>query len=152
MQFRNTKSSRRQRASTVNEVQGGLALISSAPACRQSPAPLLISNNGLFPMVACSIPMSPSFKVPNLIHFAFHRLLLLSGKFGLSGIAQDIISPDTTIASCPFSLIIHAERALHALTTILGESTLSDLQSWSERQLICTYICFHWIMSDSRCV
>ncbi|KAG1735121.1 uncharacterized protein EDB91DRAFT_569942 [Suillus paluster] len=80
----------------------------------------------------------------------FHPLVSLSqGKFGLSAIAQNTISADTTIVSCPSSLIIDVKRALHALSALLGDSTLVGLQSWSERQLICTYICFHWIFSDS---
>ncbi|KAG0700717.1 hypothetical protein DFH29DRAFT_607381 [Suillus ampliporus] len=80
----------------------------------------------------------------------FHPLVSLSqGKFGLSAVAQDTINVDTTIVSCPFSLVIDMERALHALIALLGNSTFVDLQSWSERQLICTYICFHWIFSDS---
>jgi hypothetical protein len=102
-------------------------------------------------MAVFSIRLSLSPKVLDLYHFAFHRLFpLLTGKFGLSAIAQDTINTDTTVVSCPFSLVIDIECALHALNALLGESTLIDLQSWSERQLICTYICFHWIISDSR--
>ncbi|OAX44572.1 SET domain-containing protein [Rhizopogon vinicolor AM-OR11-026] len=73
-------------------------------------------------------------------------------KFGLSAIAQDTINTDTTIVSCPLSLVIDVQRALHALTALLGESTSIRLQSWSERQLICTYICFHWIIPDSSLI
>jgi hypothetical protein len=79
-----------------------------------------------------------------------HPLVSLSqGKFGLSAIAQDNIDADATIVSCPFSLAIDVECSLHALTALFGESSLIDLQSWSERQLICTYICLHWIFPDS---
>ncbi|KAG1803172.1 uncharacterized protein BJ212DRAFT_1396542 [Suillus subaureus] len=79
-----------------------------------------------------------------------HPFVSLSqGKFGLSAIAQDTIDADTTIVSCPFSLAIDLECSLHALTALFGESSLVDLQSWSERQLICTYICLHWIFPDS---
>jgi hypothetical protein len=69
----------------------------------------------------------------------FHRQV----KFGLSAIAQDTTDVDTTIVSCLFSLVIDLECSLHALTALFGDSTLADLQSWSERQLICTYICLH---------
>ncbi|KAG1865954.1 hypothetical protein F4604DRAFT_1779578 [Suillus subluteus] len=79
-----------------------------------------------------------------------HPFVSLSqGKFGLSAIAQDTIDADTTIVSCPFSLAIDLECSLHALTALFGDATLVDLQSWSERQLICTYICLHWIFPDS---
>ncbi|KAG1764084.1 hypothetical protein EV702DRAFT_919724, partial [Suillus placidus] len=70
-----------------------------------------------------------------------------SGIFGLS---EDTVDADTTIISCPFSLAIDMECSLHALTALFGESALVDLQSWLERQLICTYICLHWIFPDSR--
>ncbi|KAG1744373.1 hypothetical protein EDB19DRAFT_1927298 [Suillus lakei] len=83
----------------------------------------------------------------------FHPLVSLSqDKFGLSAIAQDTIDADTTIVSCPFSLAVDVECSLHALTALFGESTLIDLQSWSERQLICTYICLHWIFPDSSSI
>ncbi|KAG2369168.1 SET domain-containing protein [Suillus spraguei] len=79
-----------------------------------------------------------------------HPFVSLSqGKFGLSAIAQDTIHADTTIVSCPFSLAIDVECSMHALTVLFGESSLVDLQSWSERQLICTYICLHWVFPDS---
>ncbi|KAG1888643.1 hypothetical protein F4604DRAFT_1714160 [Suillus subluteus] len=71
-------------------------------------------------------------------------------KFRLSAIAQYTIDVDTTIVSCPFSLAIDVECALYALTALFGKSSLVDLQSWSERQLICIYICLHWIFPDSR--
>ncbi|KAG1736280.1 hypothetical protein EDD22DRAFT_787526, partial [Suillus occidentalis] len=61
------------------------------------------------------------------------------------------IDTDTTIVSCPFSLAIDVECLLHALTALFGKSTLVDLQSWLERQLICTYNCLHWMFPDSRC-
>lgn len=78
-----------------------------------------------------------------------HPFVSLSqDKFGLSAIAQDTIDADSTIVSCPFSLAIDLECSLHALTALFGDSTLVDLQSWSERQLICTYICLHWIFPD----
>ncbi|KAG1838629.1 hypothetical protein DFJ58DRAFT_813464, partial [Suillus subalutaceus] len=70
-------------------------------------------------------------------------------KFGLSVIAQDTIDADTTIVSCQFSLAIDVECALYALTVLFGESSLVDLQSWSKRQLICTYICLHWVFPNS---
>ncbi|KIK34317.1 hypothetical protein CY34DRAFT_98234, partial [Suillus luteus UH-Slu-Lm8-n1] len=82
--------------------------------------------------------------------YAYYRLLSLSGKFGLSTIAQDTIDTDTTIVSCPFSLAIDVECSLHALTALFDESTLVDLQSWLERQLICTYNCLHWMFPDLR--
>ncbi|KAG1894932.1 uncharacterized protein F5891DRAFT_1060476 [Suillus fuscotomentosus] len=81
--------------------------------------------------------------------FIHPSVSLSQDKFGLSAIAQDAIDADTTIVSCPFSLAIDVECSLRALTALFGESTLVDLQSWSERQLICTYLCLHWIFPDS---
>ncbi|KIJ60469.1 hypothetical protein HYDPIDRAFT_98705 [Hydnomerulius pinastri MD-312] len=59
---------------------------------------------------------------------------------------------DTTIVTCPFSLIITKDASLRALGTLLGHGTesQSSLETWSERQLICCYICFHWFFSESR--
>ncbi|KAG2080360.1 uncharacterized protein F5147DRAFT_813187 [Suillus discolor] len=74
---------------------------------------------------------------------------LSQAKFGLSAIAQDAIDADTTIVSCPCLLAIDVECSLHALTALFGELTLVDLQSWSERQLICTDLCLHCIFPDS---
>ncbi|KAG2126885.1 uncharacterized protein EDB93DRAFT_245824 [Suillus bovinus] len=82
--------------------------------------------------------------------FIHPSVSLSQGKFGLSAIAQDTIDADTTIVSCPFSLAIDVECSLHALTALFGEPTLLGLRSWSERQLICTYICLHWIFPESQ--
>ncbi|KAG1893559.1 uncharacterized protein F5891DRAFT_1258595 [Suillus fuscotomentosus] len=40
-------------------------------------------------------------------------------------------------------------RAPRFTQALFGESTLVDLQSWLERQLICTYICLYWMFPDS---
>ncbi|KAG1851860.1 hypothetical protein DFJ58DRAFT_792052, partial [Suillus subalutaceus] len=73
------------------------------------------------------------------IHLLVSFLCLHHHANSDSAITQNTIDADTTTVSCPFSLAIDVE-------SLLGESSLVDLQSWSERQLICT---LHWIFPNS---
>ncbi|CCM00966.1 uncharacterized protein FIBRA_03014 [Fibroporia radiculosa] len=68
-------------------------------------------------------------------------------RSGYSVIASQDLRSDTTVVSCPFSLAITPEVSKNALTTLLGPTFTG--QSWSERQLICSYICMHWILDPS---
>jgi hypothetical protein len=77
----------------------------------------------------------------------------MADQFGLSVIAVQDIPADETIVSIPFSLAITPEVARAALQSIRQSCNISlnyddftnNLAGWSERQLICTYICLHWI-------
>ncbi|KAJ7639117.1 SET domain protein [Roridomyces roridus] len=66
---------------------------------------------------------------------------------GFSVVASQDLPPDSKIASCPFQLVVTKDSALVALRTMLGDAT--PLQSWSPRQLISSYLCFHWIIADN---
>jgi hypothetical protein len=100
-------------------------------------AVLLSSDDGSLLMAVSFTRSSLCPKVLDLTHKTlwilstvyFHRQV----KFGLSAIAQDTTDVDTTIVSCLFSLVIDLECSLHALTALFGDSTLADLQSWSEK-------------------
>src|ERR1700731_655853 len=61
------------------------------------------------------------------------------------------LPPDTKLVSCPFSLAITPEVAVKALR-LLGIISTDQEPSWTEKQLICSYICLHWILGDSRYV
>ena len=54
--------------------------------------------------------------------------------------------------SCPFSLAITPDVSRKALISVLGSSASSALDIWSERELICSYLCLHWILGDARYV
>ncbi|KAH7924334.1 SET domain-containing protein [Leucogyrophana mollusca] len=76
---------------------------------------------------------------------------LAEGAFGISAIAQETVPADTTIVSCPFSLAITRDVALRAIVVLMGEVSQagSILEDWSERQLICSYVCFHWLFPET---
>jgi hypothetical protein len=65
---------------------------------------------------------------------------------GLSVYAQDNIPADSQIISCPFSLAITPELTKLALSTLLKSPPA--LAKWTERQLICTYLCLHWVLGE----
>ncbi|KAH7909991.1 hypothetical protein BJ138DRAFT_1153968 [Hygrophoropsis aurantiaca] len=73
---------------------------------------------------------------------------LVEDSCGISVIAQDIVPADTNIVSCPFSLAITRDISLEALYALMGEAFKTDLENLSERQLICIYICFHWVFPE----
>ncbi|KAH9915320.1 SET domain-containing protein [Fomitopsis serialis] len=72
-----------------------------------------------------------------------------AGPSGYSVIAGQDILPGTTVVSCPFKLAITPEVSRQALISVLTSTDLSPLDTWSERQLICSYICLHWILGES---
>ncbi|KIJ07596.1 hypothetical protein PAXINDRAFT_164574 [Paxillus involutus ATCC 200175] len=74
-------------------------------------------------------------------------VLQLEGPFGTSVLAPKF-DKDVTIVTCPFSLIITRDASLQALRTLLGPQSHLLLDTWSERQLICSYICFHHLFSE----
>ncbi|KAJ6583765.1 hypothetical protein B0H10DRAFT_2096353 [Mycena sp. CBHHK59/15] len=67
---------------------------------------------------------------------------------GFSVVASENLPPDTSVVSCPFTLAITKNVALYALSVLLGSAASSLLVTWSERQLISSYLCFHWIVGD----
>ncbi|EPS95499.1 hypothetical protein FOMPIDRAFT_1062699 [Fomitopsis schrenkii] len=71
-----------------------------------------------------------------------------SGIFGCSAVAAKDIPSEETVVSCPFSLAITPNVSLTALVSGFGSSASPALNTWSERQLICSYICLHWILGD----
>jgi hypothetical protein len=66
---------------------------------------------------------------------------------GNVAVAAENIPADTTIVACPFSLVITEELAQKNLSKLFSTD---DIIGWTERQWISTYICFHWIHSDSN--
>ncbi|KAF7355622.1 SET domain-containing protein [Mycena sanguinolenta] len=68
---------------------------------------------------------------------------------GFSVVASENLPADSKIVSCPFALVITKDLALGSLSTLL-HSTARDLANWSERQLISTYLSFHWIIGDDE--
>ncbi|KAH7882159.1 hypothetical protein F5I97DRAFT_1817676 [Phlebopus sp. FC_14] len=74
---------------------------------------------------------------------------LTQGPFGISAFAQTALDQDTTIVTCPFSLIVTKEMSLRALRDLLGQRAEHVLETWSERQLICCYLCFHWLVDGT---
>ncbi|KAF8130332.1 hypothetical protein EV363DRAFT_1219306, partial [Boletus edulis] len=80
---------------------------------------------------------------------SFHPSVVLKtqGPFGISVLAPRI-DEDTTIVTCPFSLIITKHTSLQALKTLLGNDAHASLDTWSERQLICSYLCFHQLCPE----
>lgn len=66
---------------------------------------------------------------------------------GYKIIAGKEIPADTTVATCPFSSTITKELATRAILPILKIEEMPS--EWTERQLICTYICLHWVFEAS---
>ncbi|KAI0668916.1 hypothetical protein C8Q78DRAFT_954903, partial [Trametes maxima] len=68
---------------------------------------------------------------------------------GFNVVAGKDVPPDATIVAIPFSLAITPELSKAALREIFrgGESGDTDnLDDLSERELVCTYLCMHWIV------
>lgn len=62
---------------------------------------------------------------------------------GYKVIAEKDIPGDTTIVTCPFGMIVTKEVATRAILSVLKTKEVPS--EWTERQLICTYICLHWV-------
>lgn len=75
-------------------------------------------------------------------------IAVFAGPCGISVLAPRL-DEDTTIVTCPFSLIITKHAASQALETLLGHPSLD---AWSERQLICSYLCFHRLCPEQRSI
>ncbi|KAL4249755.1 hypothetical protein ABKN59_006528 [Abortiporus biennis] len=69
--------------------------------------------------------------------------------YGFSVIAQNTIAKDTPVVSCPFSLAITPTVARTSLQHIFGQGEVDAFEKWSERQLICTYLCLHILLDES---
>ncbi|VDC06653.1 unnamed protein product [Peniophora sp. CBMAI 1063] len=66
---------------------------------------------------------------------------------GYSITTSEVLEPDAIVASCPFSLAVTPALSRSALSALLdGDDVLKD---WTERQLVCCYIAFHWIVDVS---
>ncbi|EIW76691.1 SET domain-containing protein [Coniophora puteana RWD-64-598 SS2] len=70
-----------------------------------------------------------------------------SGESGCSAIAQANLPPDVSVATIPASLVVTPSLARGAIYSLTSSHSL---ESWSERQLICTYICLHWLYPDEN--
>ncbi|EKM79884.1 hypothetical protein AGABI1DRAFT_119942 [Agaricus bisporus var. burnettii JB137-S8] len=62
-------------------------------------------------------------------------------------VATEDIPTNATIITCPFSIAITEELAKRNLSNFFSADSLVD---WTEKQWISTYICLHWILSDSK--
>ncbi|KAJ6466689.1 hypothetical protein C8R47DRAFT_1153337 [Mycena vitilis] len=67
---------------------------------------------------------------------------------GFCVIASEDLPADSKIVSCPFTLAVTKTVALQALSVLLGSTT--DFTGWCERQLISSYLSFHWIIGDDK--
>lgn len=84
-------------------------------------------------------PLIPSIALP-LADLVFSPHL---DAFGYKVIAEKEIPADTTIITCPFRLAVTRELVTRAILPILKIDEIPP--GWTERQLICTYICLHWV-------
>ncbi|KAI0698478.1 SET domain-containing protein [Cytidiella melzeri] len=66
---------------------------------------------------------------------------------GFNIVARNTIDKDTSVVTCPFSLAVTPQLAKEALIGIFEGAGF--LHKWSERQLVCTYICMHWILKGT---
>jgi len=62
---------------------------------------------------------------------------------GYKIVADKEIPIDTTIVTCPFGLVITKELATRAVLAVLKTNDVPS--EWTERQLVCTYVCLHWV-------
>ncbi|KAF9652445.1 SET domain-containing protein, partial [Thelephora ganbajun] len=66
---------------------------------------------------------------------------------GYKIVADKEVPADTTIVTCPFGLVVTKELATHAILSVLKTNEIPP--EWTERQLICTYVCLHWAFEAS---
>ncbi|KDQ54521.1 hypothetical protein JAAARDRAFT_38195 [Jaapia argillacea MUCL 33604] len=69
---------------------------------------------------------------------------------GFSVHATAALDADTKVVECPFGLAITKDVAMDSLSALLGEDGMWLCGRWSERQLICSYLCFHWIIEEAN--
>ncbi|OSD03733.1 SET domain-containing protein [Trametes coccinea BRFM310] len=71
---------------------------------------------------------------------------------GFNVVAGSDVPADTTVVSIPFSLAITPALSRSALGTLFANAgaTVPELNELSERQLVCTYLCMHWIAESSN--
>ncbi|KZV75122.1 SET domain-containing protein [Peniophora sp. CONT] len=62
--------------------------------------------------------------------------------------SSEVLESDAIVVSCPFSLAVTPALSRRALSQLLGGDELS--KDWSERQLLCCYIAFHWILEPTN--
>ncbi|KAJ7094482.1 SET domain protein [Mycena belliarum] len=80
--------------------------------------------------------------------FLHPHLRLQKVPSGFCVVTSESLPPDSMIVSCPFTLAITKQVAISALSTLLGPESVPQLNTWSERQLISSYLCFHSIIVD----
>ncbi|KAI0351679.1 SET domain-containing protein [Trametes cingulata] len=71
---------------------------------------------------------------------------------GFNVVARNDVPADTAVVSIPFSLAITPDLAKKALLKSFaasGNASVAELGGLSERQLVCTYVCMHWIADPS---
>ncbi|KAF8914232.1 hypothetical protein CPB84DRAFT_1758768, partial [Gymnopilus junonius] len=72
--------------------------------------------------------------------------------FGSHVVATKDLGNDSTVVSCPFSLVITQALANKAVLEILGDPPYLKTVAWSERQWISLYIAFHWILGPEESI
>ncbi|KIY73840.1 SET domain-containing protein [Cylindrobasidium torrendii FP15055 ss-10] len=78
----------------------------------------------------------------------FHRdAQYISNSSGFTIVAQHDLPADTTVASCPFDLIITSKSARAFLGKFMSGE---DISSWNERQLLSTYLSFHIFLGNDE--
>lgn len=73
---------------------------------------------------------------------------LSTDTLGSYVVATKDVTSDSTVVSCPFSLVITQALAKKAVLEILGDPSDLKAVDWSERQWISVYIVFHWIFGS----
>jgi hypothetical protein len=66
---------------------------------------------------------------------------------GFRIVADNDVPPDVDIVRCPFSLVISPNNAQVALAHIFAGH---GFDGWSERQLICAYLCLHYAFDEEK--
>lgn len=75
-----------------------------------------------------------------------HKVQSKSAESGFSVHASQDMPADTTVATCPFQLVISPDSSRSALNELLPTASLDELKGWSGRQLIVTYVSLHSIL------
>ncbi|KAI0370920.1 SET domain-containing protein [Pilatotrama ljubarskyi] len=71
---------------------------------------------------------------------------------GFNAIARNDVPADTAVVSIPYSLSVTpevAKTALQQISSASGNAGAAQLDGLIERQLVCTYVCMHWIVEPS---
>ncbi|KAF8488260.1 SET domain-containing protein [Gautieria morchelliformis] len=71
---------------------------------------------------------------------------------GTSVLTTEDMPSDCKVASCPFTLAITPQSSKDALLALakMSNDNGHQLDAFTERELICTYIIMHWILEEER--